>query len=102
MGNTYLGIGPNWQEIGRRIANRPRFPIGCIRAAVMKKPAKLISVMKLEDYRRPPPSVFWDNFPANDLPPQSACSVNVPLMEKVLEVTKHELKECAYRRFKIV
>jgi hypothetical protein len=100
MGNTYLGIGPDWREIGRRLANKPRFPIGWIPAAVVRKPAKLITVMKLEDYRRPPPSVFWDSFPSNSLPSQPACTVNVTLMEKVLEETKHELKECAYIRFK--
>jgi hypothetical protein len=65
----------------------------------MKKPGKLIRVMKLEDYRKPPPSFFWESFLSNDLLRQPACSVNVPLMERLLEETKHELKESAYNRF---
>jgi hypothetical protein len=100
MGNTYLGISPDWRDIGRLLANRPRFPIGWMPAAVMKKPAKLVKVMKLNDYRRPPPSFFWDTFPVNSLPAKPACTVNVTQMEKILEETKHDLKECAYQRVK--
>jgi hypothetical protein len=58
MGNTYLGVSPDWKEVGRLISNRPRFPIGWIPASVMKKPAKLVKIVKLEDYRRPPPKFF--------------------------------------------
>jgi hypothetical protein len=100
MGNAYLGISPDWKDVGRLLANRPRFPIGWMPAAVMKKPGKLIRVMKLEDYRRPPPALFWESFPSNDLPKKPACSINVPLMEKLLEESKLDLKESAYNRFK--
>jgi hypothetical protein len=93
MDRSFLGLPTDWKNVGRLLANRPRFPIGWLLAP-------RIPVMKLEDYLKSPPRSVWATFPRNELPVRPSCSVDVSSMEKLVNVSKGHLKSSAYERCK--
>jgi hypothetical protein len=95
-----LGLATLWVITEKTVFSKSILPSpDSVKPVEVKKKAEpVVKIEKLSNYKVPPPGKFWEKFPKNELPSVPACSVNVPLMRKLLNEEKSKLKVSAYER----
>jgi predicted RNA-binding Zn-ribbon protein involved in translation (DUF1610 family) len=93
------GSPVKWDQIEKWVVLEPIFPD----SFVDNKPVRsknLVTIPKIDNYKKSPDEKFWDIFPCNGLPSSPSCSVKIEVLERILAQSIPNLSEATIVRAK--